>query len=190
MKHIILSSIFVVLSSTIFAGDFDCSKMDNKMGLGFGAMYGTFYALGYNDAKNKKEISKRETRKIGEKVMEYIIAGCDNDPNSDIVTLIRKGIKSEYSTSDFPKIELRGIDKFFIEIDKNFKKRSYRKCMLKPLSDKDIKAFGGWYNDLEKLKKSAGSKEYTDEMFSQVIGKETLGGINKFFKSQKKNVSI
>ena len=49
MKKIILSSIFLILSSAIFAGnDFACSKMDNKRVLGYGAraMYGFFYALG------------------------------------------------------------------------------------------------------------------------------------------------
>ena len=57
MKKIILSSIFLILSSAIFAGnDFACSKMNKKRVLGYSAktMYGFFYALGYNDARKKK----------------------------------------------------------------------------------------------------------------------------------------
>ena len=106
MKKIILSSIFLILSSAIFAGnDFACSKMDNKRVLGYGAMYGSFYALGYNDARNKK--IDKEFGEIMKKLVEYIKAGCEKDPNSNIVTLFRKGIKSGYATSDFSKRELK-----------------------------------------------------------------------------------
>ena len=102
MKKIILSNIFLILSSTIFAGnDFACSKMDNKRGLGSGAMYGSFYTLGYNDARNKK--IDKEFDEIMKKLVKYIKAGCKNDPNSNIVSLFRKGIKSGYAISDFSK---------------------------------------------------------------------------------------
>ena len=102
MKKIILSSIFLILSSAIFAGnDFACSKMDNKRGLGSGAMYGSFYTLGYNDARNKK--IDKEFDEIVKKIVKYIKAGCEKDPKSNIVTLFRKGIKSGYATSDFSK---------------------------------------------------------------------------------------
>ena len=106
MKNIILSSIFLILSSAIFAGnDFACSKMDNKRVLGYGAMYGAFYELGYNDARNKK--IDKEFGEIMKKLVEYIKAGCEKDPNSNIVTLFRTGIKSGYATSDFSKRELK-----------------------------------------------------------------------------------
>ena len=106
MKKIILSSIFLILSSAIFAGnDFACSKMDNKRVLGYGAMYGAFYALGYNDARNKK--IDKEFNEIMKKLVEYIKAGCKKDPKSNIVTLFRKGIKSGYAASDFTKRKLK-----------------------------------------------------------------------------------
>ena len=102
MKKIILSSIFLILSSAIFAGnDFACSKMDNKRSLGSGAMYGSFYTLGYNDARNKK--IDKEFDEIMKKIVKYIKAGCEKDPKSNIVTLFRKGIKSGYAASDFSK---------------------------------------------------------------------------------------
>jgi len=102
MKKIILSSIFLILSSVIFAGnDFACSKMNNKRGLGYGAVYGSFYALGYNDARKKK--TDKKFNKVMKKIMKYIKAGCKKDPKSNIVTLFRKGIKSGYATSDFSK---------------------------------------------------------------------------------------
>ena len=64
MKKIILSSLFLILSSAIFAGnEFDCRKMNNKRGLGYGAIYGAFYALGYNDARNGKPYDDDETDK-------------------------------------------------------------------------------------------------------------------------------
>ena len=106
MKKIILSSIFLILSSAIFDGnDFACSKMVNKRVLGYGAMYGAFYALGYNDARNKN--IDKEFGEIMKKLVEYIKAGCEKDPNSNIVTLFRKGIKSGYATSDFSKSVLK-----------------------------------------------------------------------------------
>ena len=55
MKTIILSSIFLIVSSKIFGvNDFACSKIYNKGVLSYGAMYGAFYSLGYNDARNNK----------------------------------------------------------------------------------------------------------------------------------------
>ena len=108
MKKIILSSIFLILSSAIFAGnDFACSKMDKKRVLGYSArtMYGFFYALGYNDARNKK--IDKEFNEIMKKLVEYIKEGCKKDPDSNIVTLFRKGIKSGYAASDFTKRKLK-----------------------------------------------------------------------------------
>ena len=75
--------------------------MDNKRALDYGAMYGAFYALGYNDARNKN--IDKEFGEIMKKLVEYIKAGCEKDPNSNIVTLFRKGIKSGYAASDFSK---------------------------------------------------------------------------------------
>jgi len=106
MRKIILSSILLILSSAIFAGnDFACSKMNNERGLGYGSMYGSFYALGYNDARKKK--TDKEFNKVMKKLRKYIKAGCEKDPKSNIVTLFRKGIKSGYATSDFSKRALK-----------------------------------------------------------------------------------
>ena len=100
MKKIILCSILLIISSTIFGrNDFACSKMDNKRVLSYGAMYGTFYTLGYNDARNNK--IDKEFGTFMKKLTKYIKAGCEKNPNSNIVTLFRKGIKSGYATSDF-----------------------------------------------------------------------------------------
>ena len=41
------------------------------------------------------------------KLLKYIKAGCEKDPNSNIITLFRKGIKSGYVISDFTKRELK-----------------------------------------------------------------------------------
>ena len=106
MEKIIFSSIFLILSSAIFAGnEFACSEMDKKRALDYGSMYGAFYALGYNDARNKK-IDKK-FNKVMKKLVKYIKAGCEKDPKSNIVTLFRKGIKSGYATSDFSKRALK-----------------------------------------------------------------------------------
>ena len=89
MRKIILSSIFLMLSSAIFAGnDFACSKMDKKRALGYGAMYGAFYALGYNDARKKK--TDKEFNEVMKKLLKYIKVGCEKDPKSNIVTLSRR----------------------------------------------------------------------------------------------------
>ena len=153
MKKIILSSIFLILSSAIFAGnDFACSKMDNKRVLGYGAraMYGFFYALGYNDARNKK--IDKEFDEIMKKLMEYIKAGCENDPNSNIVTLFRKGIKSGYATSDFLKRELKQ-PKFDIILYKlsGGADRNSRECVKINLTEDLVQFIESKFDELEKV---------------------------------------
>ena len=92
MKNIILSSIFLILSSAIFAGnDFACSKMDNKRVLGYGAKYGSFYALGYNDARNKK--IDKEFGEIMKKLVEYIKAGCEKTQIQILSPYLEKELK-------------------------------------------------------------------------------------------------
>ena len=151
MKKIILSSIFLILSSAIFAGnDFACSKMDNKMGLGFGAMYGAFYALGYNDARNKK--IDKEFNEVMKKLVKYIKAGCEKDPKSNIVTLFRKGIKSGYATSDFSKRELKQ-PKFDIILYKlsGGADRDTRECVKINLTDDLVQIIKSKSYELEKV---------------------------------------
>ena len=71
----------------------------------YGAMYGAFYTLGYNDARNKKIDKEFDT--VMKKLAKYIKAGCEKNPNSNFLTLFRKGIKSGYATSDFSKGALK-----------------------------------------------------------------------------------
>ena len=150
MKKIILSSIFLILSSAIFAGnDFACSKMDNKMGLGFGAMYGSFYALGYNDARNKK--IDKEFDEVMKKLVEYIKAGCKNDPNSNIVTLFRKGIKSGYATSDFSKSELKQQFDMILYKLSGGADRNTRECVKINLTEDLVQIIESKFYELEKV---------------------------------------
>ena len=151
MKKIILSSIFLILSSAIFAGnDFACSKMDNKRVLGYGAMYGAFYALGYNDARNKK--IDKEFDEIMKKIVKYIKAGCEKDPKSNIVTLFRKGIKSGYATSDFSKRELKQ-PKFDIILYKlsGGADRDTRECVKINLTEDLVQIIKSKFYELEKV---------------------------------------
>ena len=151
MKKIILSSIFLILSSAIFAGnDFACSKMDNKRGLGSGAMYGSFYALGYNDARKKK--TDKEFNEVMKKIVEYIKAGCEKDPKSNIVTLFRKGIKSGYATSDFSKRELKQ-SKFDIILYKlsGGADRDTRECVKINLTEDLVQIIESKFDELEKV---------------------------------------
>ena len=151
MKKIILSSIFLILSSAIFAGnDFACSKMDNKRALGYGAMYGAFYALGYNDARNKKIDKKFD--EVMKKLVEYIKAGCEKDPNSNIVTLFRKGIKSGYATSDFSKRELKKpkFDTILYKLSGGAE-RDTRECVKINLTDDLVQIIKSKFYELEKV---------------------------------------
>ena len=151
MKKSILSSILLILSSAIFAGnDFSCSKMNNKRGLGYGAMYGAFYALGYNDARNKK--IDKEFDEVMKKLVEYIKAGCKNDPNSNIVTLFRKGIKSGYAKSDFTKRELKQ-PKFDIILYKlsGGADRDTRECVKINLTEDLVQIIKSKFYELEKV---------------------------------------
>ena len=151
MKKIILSIIFLILSSAIFAGNnFACSKMNNERGLGNGAMYGTFYSLGYNDAR-KKKIDK-EFAEVMKKLLKYIKAGCEKTPKSNIVTLFRKGIKSGYATSDFLKRELKQ-PKFDIILYKlsGGADRDTRECVKINLTDDLVQIINSKFYELEKV---------------------------------------
>ena len=150
MKKIILSSIFLILSSAIFAGnDFACSKMDNKRVLGYGAMYGSFYALGYNDARNKK--IDKEFDEVMKKLVEYIKAGCEKDPNSNIVTLFRKGIKSGYATSDFSKSELKQQFDMILYKLSGGADRNTRECVKINLTEDLVQIIESKFYELEKV---------------------------------------
>ena len=153
MKKIILSSIFLILSSAIFAGnDFACSKMDKKRVLGYSArtMYGFFYALGYNDARNKK--IDKEFNEIMKKLVEYIKEGCKKDPDSDIVTLFRKGIKSGYAASDFTKRKLKQpkFDKILYKLSGGAD-RDTRECVKINLTDDLVQIIKSKSYELEKV---------------------------------------
>ena len=151
MKKCILSSILLVLSSAIFAGnEFDCRKMNNKRGLGYGAMYGAFYALGYNDASKKK--TDKEFNEVMKKLLKYIKAGCEKDPKSNIVTLFRKGIKSGFATSDFSMRELKQ-PKFDIILYKlsGGADRNTRECVKINLTDDLVQIIKSKFYELEKV---------------------------------------
>ena len=181
MKKIILSSIFLILSSAIFAGnDFACSKMDNKRGLGSGAMYGTFYTLGYNDARNKK--IDKEFNVIMKKLVEYIKAGCKKDPNSNIVTLFRKGIKSGYSASDFTKRELKQ-PKFDIILYKlsGGADRDTRECVKINLTDDLVQIIKSKSYELEKVC-GKNCKKYKRKDLRKIFKKSEGTKFDKEFK--------
>ena len=151
MKKIIFCTILLMLSSTIFGGnDFACSKMDNKRLLSYGVMYGAFYSLGYNDARNNK--IDKEFDAIFTKIVKYIKAGCEKYPNSDIVTLFRKGIKRGYSTSDFKKRELKKT-KFDIILYKlsGGADINTRECVKLNLSEDLVQIIKSKFDELEKV---------------------------------------
>ena len=151
MKHIMYCSIFLILSSSIFAGDdFTCNKMENKKDFNYGAMYGAFYSLGYNDARNKK--IDKEFDAVLKKLAKYIKAGCEKNPNSNIVTLFRKGIKTGFATSDFSKRELKQ-PKFDVILYKlSFgADRNTRECLKINLSEDLVKIIKSKSDELEKV---------------------------------------
>ena len=151
MKKCILSSILLVLSSAIFAGnEFDCRKMNNKKGLGYGAKYGAFYALGYNDAR--KKMTDKEFNKVMKKLRKYIKAGCEKDPKSNIVTLFRKGIKSGYATSDFSKRALKKpkFDTILYKLSGGAD-RDTRECIKINLTEDLVKIIKSKFYELEKV---------------------------------------
>ena len=150
MRKIILSSVFLILSSPIFAGnEFDCRKMNNKRGLGYGAKYGAFYALGYNDARKKK--TDKEFNKVMKKLRKYIKAGCEKDPKSNIVTLFRKGIKSGYATSDFSKRELKQQFDMILYKLSGGADRNTRECVKINLTEDLVQIIKSKSYELEKV---------------------------------------
>ena len=150
MKIFCVCSIFLILSSAIFAGnDFACSKLNNKRVLNNSAIYGAFYTLGYNDARNKK--IDKEFDSIMKKLSVYIKSGCEKFPNMNIITLLRKGIKSGYATTDFTKRELKQ-PKFDIILYKlsGGADRDTRECVKINLTDDLVKIIKSKFFELEK----------------------------------------
>ena len=151
MEKILLSSILLVLSTAIFAGnDFACSKMNNKRVLGYGAMHGAFYALGYNDAR-KKKIDK-EFDLVIKKLVKFIKAGCDKYPNSNIISLFRRGIKSGYAVSVFAKKELKqpNIDIILYKLSGGAD-RNTRECLKINLTEDLVKILESKFDEFEKV---------------------------------------
>ena len=151
MEKILLSSIFLILSSAIFAGnDFACSKMDNKKVLDYGAIYGAFYALGYNDAKNKNIDKKFD--EIMKKLVEYIKVGCEKYSNLNIVSLFRKGIKSGYSKSDFKKRKLKKteFDLILYKLSGGADSNT-RECVKINLTEDLVRIIKSKFDELEKV---------------------------------------
>ena len=181
MKKIILSSIFLILSSAIFAGnDFACSKMKNKRGLGYGAMYGAFYALGYNDARNRK--IDKEFDEVMKKLVEYIKAGCEKDPNSNIVTLFRKGIKSGYAASDFSKRELKPpkFDLILYKLSGGADKNT-RECVKINLTEDLVQIIKSKFYELEKVC-GKNCKKYKRKDLRKIFNKSEGTKFDKEFK--------
>ena len=180
MKKIILSSIFLILSSAIFAGnDFACSKMNNKRGLGYGAVYGAFYALGYNDARNKK--TDKEFNKVIKKLMKYIKAGCEKDPKSNIVTLFRKGIKSGYATSEFSKKELKQQFDMILYKLSGGADRNTRECVKINLTEDLVQIIKSKFYELEKVC-GKNCKKYERKDLRKIFKKSEGTKFDKEFK--------
>jgi len=180
MKKCILSSILLVLSSAIFAGnEFDCRKMNNKRGLGYGSMYGAFYALGYNDARKKK--TDKEFNKVRKKVRKYIKAGCEKDPKSNIVTLFRKGIKSGYATSDFSKRELKQHFDMILYKLTGGADRNTRECVKINLSEDLVQIIKSKFYELEKVC-GKNCKKYKRKDLRKIFNKSEGIKFDKEFK--------
>ena len=181
MEKIILSSMFLILGSVIFAGnEFDCRKMDKKSALSYGAMYGAFYALGYNDARNKK--TDKEFNKVMKKLRKYIKAGCEKDPKSNIVTLFRKGIKSGYATSDFSKGALKKpkFDTILYKLSGGAD-RNTRDCVKINLTDDLVQIIKSKSYELEKVC-GKNCKKYKRNDLRKVFKKSESIKFDKEFK--------
>ena len=181
MKKFILSSILLILSSAIFAGnEFDCRKMDKKSALSYGAMYGAFYALGYNDARNKR--TDKEFNKVMKKLRKYIKAGCEKDPKSNIVTLFRKGVKSGYATSDFSKRALKKpkFDTILYKLSGGAD-RDTRECIKINLTEDLVKIIKSKSYELEKIC-GKNCKKYKRKDLRKVFKKSESIKFDKEFK--------
>ena len=180
MKKIILSSILLILSSAIFAGnEFDCRKMNNKKGLGYGAKYGAFYALGYNDAR--KKMTDKEFNKVMKKLRKYIKAGCKKDPKSNIVTLFRKGIKSGYATSDFSKKELKQQFDMILYKLSGGADRNTRECVKINLTEDLVQIIKSKSYELEKVC-GKNCKKYNRKDLRKIFKKSESIKFDKEFK--------
>ena len=189
MKKIILSSIFLILSSTIFAGnEFDCRKMNNKRGLGYGAIYGAFYALGYNDAR--KKMTDKEFNKVMKKLRKYIKAGCEKEPKSNIVTLFRKGIKSGYAKSDFSKRALKKpkFDTILYKLSGGAD-RNTRECIKINLTEDLIKIIKSKSYELENIC-GKNCKKYKRKDLRKVFKKSESIKFDKEFKLSFKKCKL
>ena len=117
--------------------------------------------------------------------MEYIKAGCENDPNGNLLTLFRKGIKSEYSTSDSPKRVSKAPTsedkRFVIALNKIIPVPG--ECALKNTSPKIRKLFASRFDKLEiecgKKCEGKGWFKVFSEKELEILGKEMEPMIKK-----------
>ena len=181
MKKILFFNILLILSSSIFAGnDFACNKMDNKNVLKYGSIYGAFYALGYNDARNKKIDKEFDT--IIQKLAKYIKAGCEKNPNSNFINLFRKGIKSGFATSYFSKIELKQpkFDLILYKLSGGVD-RNTRECLKINLSEDLVQIIKSKSNELEKVC-GKNCKRYNRKNLRNIFNKSEGIKFDKEFK--------
>jgi len=145
---LIITSILLFINPSFAASDFECSKLseDNfkNFAMGFGLSLGILYMVGYNDGKNKNKINFDE--KHVDKMKELIIEGCSNNPDSDMLTLFRTGMRDDFNNPNWEKekkVVKTGpkltIESFLIRIESEFKKDKVMKCYLETLGNDRIK---------------------------------------------------
>ena len=104
MKNVLLIFSIIIIGSPSFASsEFDCSRLSEDNFKNFQAVIalslGISYMVGYNDGKNKNKINFDE--KYMDKTKELIIEGCSKNPNSDLITLFREGLREDFNNPNW-----------------------------------------------------------------------------------------
>ncbi len=135
---------------------------------------------GYIFGKTGEKIDNPD-KVVLKRIPEYIKRECkENKYISVDDELLFKGLEDDFKNKN--EGNKQKIELFFIGMSKKIKKKEIR-CLIKE-SSTDVSEYIEEYlfDKIEKLRKESGSKEYSEEMFVEVLGKD----VEKFFSEVNK----
>ena len=195
MKNLLLILAMILIGSPSFAAsDLECYKLSEKnfknFAMGFGLSLGILYMVGYNDGKNKNKINF--DKKHMDKMKELIIEGCSNNPDSDMLTLFRTGMRDDFNNGGKGiKPDFKGYKKdlkIMLELIGGEKEKDLN-CFETNISTAFLKEYGPLFEPVITISKSSLSKKEKNKKFKIIFKnhdtKKWAKTLNKLVKKCK-----
>ena len=191
MRYLILIILLLFLiSGKVYSKETTCRELlKNKMTLGMTQLFFWSTYRGYIFGKTGEKIDNPD-KVVLKRIPEYIKRECKKNKYISVDDeLLFKGLEDDF------KIKTEGnkqkIELFFIGLSKMSKSKGFERkeirCLIKE-SSTDISEYIEHYlfDKIEKLRKELGSKEYSYEMFVEVLGKDEKSFFSEVNKIAKK----